>query len=383
MLDLIRSYGPISRVELATRTGLTQATLSGVARALLADGLVAEAGRAQSTGGKPRTNLQLVSGARFAVGVQLGSESNSFVAVDLAGSVVGRMRTVGVSASTPADALRDIGETILALLSGVDVDPSKVVGVGLVAPGPIDVDGGTFLGAPQLKGWKNVPARERLAEAVGIPVILDNDASAAALGDFWSGDLPDVHAHATIYMGQGIGAGLLLNGTVLRGASSNSGELGQTILDTSGGRLCTLQELAAPLAVVQNALTRVYVDERYGLTESDPVGGFRRLAVGAARGDKEAAALLQGSADYLAIAVTNLAAILDLDSVSLAGPAFADAGDIYVHAITDRLRRQFFARDRHAVRVRMSSQVSDAAAVGGAALVLQTLLAPRTFTVGR
>ena len=92
-----------------------------------------------------------------------------------------------------------------------------------------------------------------------------------------------------------------------------------------------------------------------------------------------ATALIEESAELLASGVLTLANLFDLDSVSLAGPAFAVAGPTYVRAITRRLDQDFFVRTKHGIRVRLSTDVSDAAAVGGAALVLQTELAPRTM----
>jgi predicted NBD/HSP70 family sugar kinase len=171
-------------------------------------------------------------------------------------------------------------------------------------------------------------------------------------------------------MGTGIGAGVLIDGIVFRGSSSNAGELGQIIVTGPNGEKAVLEEVADPGAVVARA--RATGDAtRLRLPEDDDFGGFRAIATAAARGDEGASALIEESADHLASG--------DLDSVSLAGPAFAVAGPTYVRAISHRLEAEFFVRTKHGIRVRLSTDVSDAAAVGGAALVLQTELAPRTM----
>ena len=108
LLDLVRARGPISRVELAQVTGLTQATVSILVRQLLADGLVADAGRSESTGGKPRELLALVPSARVALGLQLEADSTTAIVADLAGSVVGRLRTRGVLDEGPESFVRGL-----------------------------------------------------------------------------------------------------------------------------------------------------------------------------------------------------------------------------------------------------------------------------------
>lgn len=378
VLDLVRTLGPISRVELAETTGLTQATMSTVVRQLLADGLVVEAGRGESTGGKPPVMLDVNPDARFAVGVQLGRESITYVVINLAGAIVGRTRTSGIGSTEPMDMVQRLAAEVDRTLDGLGIEKTSVVGVGVVAPGPLDVGRGMILRSPHLTAWLDVPLRSLLSDAVRLPVILDNDATAAAIGDFWSGKLDDAVAHATVYMGTGIGAGVLIDGIVFRGSSSNAGELGQVaVIGPDGERTC-LEDIADPVAVVQRA--RATGDaKRLGLSGGDDFGDFRMIAMAAARGDAGATALIEDSAEHLASGVLTLANLFDLDSVSLAGPAFAVAGPTYLSAISRRLDEEFFARTQHGIRVRLSTDVSDAAAVGGAALVLQTELAPRTM----
>jgi predicted NBD/HSP70 family sugar kinase len=378
VLDPIRTLGPISRVELAETTGLTQATMSTVVRQLLAEGLVVETGRGESTGGKPPVMLDVNPDARFAVGVQLGRESITYVVINLSGAIVGRTRTRGIGSSDPTEMTQRMAAEVDRTLEGLGIVKASVVGVGVVAPGPLDVGRGMILHSPHLTAWLNVPIRSMLSDAVGLPVILDNDATAAAIGDFWSGKLDDAVAHATVYMGTGIGAGVLIDGIVFRGSSSNAGELGQIVVTGPNGEEAVLEEVADPGAVVARA--RATGDAtRLRLPEDDDFGGFRVIATAAARGDEGASALIEESAEHLASGVLTLANLFDLDSVSLAGPAFAVAGPTYVRAISHRLEAEFFVRTKHGIRVRLSTDVSDAAAVGGAALVLQTELAPRTM----
>lgn len=378
VFDLIRAQGPISRVALAETTGLTQATMSTVVRQLMTDGLVVETGRGESTGGKPPVMLDVNPSSRYAVGVQLGRESITFVVINLSGAIVGRTRTPGTGTAEPSEMVVRLAGEIDRTLDGLGIEKSSVVGVGVVAPGPLDIARGAILHSPHLGAWRDVPLREMLSEAVHLPVILDNDATAAAIGDFWSGKLDDAVAHATVYMGTGIGAGVLIDGIVFRGASSNACELGQIVVTGRDGSPAFLEEIADPGSVVRRA-RELGEEDRLGLHGEDEFEDFRAIAMAAARGDEQASALVEESAEHLASGVLTMANLFDLDSVSLAGPAFAVAGPTYVRAVSRRLDADLFVRNQHSVRVRLSTDVTDAAAVGGAALVMQTELAPRTM----
>ena len=379
VLDLIRTLGPVSRTDLAAETGLTAATMSTVVRQLLAEGLVRETSLGRPNGGRPAVMLEIDTSARFAVGVQLGGESITYVAVNLRGAVVGRIRTPGVGQADPAEMISRIVEQLRQMLLALGIDESLVVGIGVVSPGPVDVARGAVLGAFHMAAWREVPLRDLIAEATGLPVVFDNDATAAALGDFWAGATEGARSHATVYMGLGIGAGVLLDGTVFRGASSNTAELGQVAIaaDATGRRL-TVEELAGPMSVVRAAQASPADAERLGLT-GDDFAQFTMVAKAAARGDAFAAQLIETSARHLATAVTTMADLFDLDSVTLAGPGFATAGPLYLGVIEAQVNADFFSRARHGVRVRLSPQMRDAAAVGAATLVLQSELAPRTM----
>jgi predicted NBD/HSP70 family sugar kinase len=379
VLDLIRTLGPISRTDLAAETGLTAATMSNVVRQLLDEGLIHESGLGRPNGGRPVVLLEVDTSARYAVGVQLGGESITYVVVNLRGAVVGRLRAPGVGVTEPAEMIAALVAQIRHMLLGLGIDEQLVVGIGVVAPGPIDMARGVVIGPAIMGAWKDVPLRDLIAEATGLPVIFDNDATAAALGDFWGGATEGARAHATVYMGLGLGAGVLIDGTVFRGASSNSAELGHIAVATdASGRRLNAEDVADPTAIVRAAHEHPDEAARLGLS-GDAFTQFTAIAKASARGDEFATGLLEESAHHLATAVTSLANLFDLDSITLAGPAFATAGAIYLRVIDAQVNADFFARSQHAIRVRLSPQMQDAAAVGAATLVLQSELAPRTM----
>jgi predicted NBD/HSP70 family sugar kinase len=381
VLDLIRAARTISRVELAAATGLTGATISEVVRELMGDGLVVEAGRGAPTGGKPRTLVQLNPLARYSVGVQLERNTCVIVVVDLAGRQVARTSFQGVASMPPQQALPLLAAQVDALLATAAADRDKVLGVGLVSYGPQDRRAGVLLTPQPTDQWLDYPVAGRLAESLGLPVLLDNDAAAAAIGEYWMGAVDPRSTYGCIYMATGIGGGVVVAGEVYRGSSSNSVEIGHISIDVNGeecpcGNVGCLENYAGPSALVREAVATPELARRLALDPSgaDFLTEFARVAAAANAGDPAARGLVERSARYLGSAAVTMASLFDVDVIVLAGPSFAVAGSIYQAVIQQEVDRRMFARRAHPVRVVPSVNGSDAAAIGGAVLVLQSEL---------
>ncbi|TDC23536.1 ROK family transcriptional regulator [Streptomyces sp. 8K308] len=387
VLDVIRAAGTISRVGLVKATGFTGATISTVVRRLIDDGLVLETGRAESTGGKRRVLLQLNQSSRFAVGVHLDHAGITYVLTNLGGSVVARMSRAGVGTDDPPAVVARMATEVDALIEGAGIDRSRILGLGLVAPGPMNQTSSMRLVPPAMRHWEHFRLDRELLAATRLPVVLDNDATAAALGEHWSGDVGGTTTFAAIYMGTGIGAGLMVNGITFRGASGNAGEIGHICVDANGpecwcgARGCT-EALAGPGAVVAAARADAKLAAEAGLTADAEEERPRRLADFAAitrvalRGNTTARELLERSAGHLAIAARTLANIMDLEQMVLTGPSLAIAGSIYLPVVQRELDQAFFSRATHSVTVRLSRSAATAPAIGAAALVLQAELVP-------
>lgn len=383
ILDAIRAAGTISRVELARDAGLSPSTVTNVVRRLIADGLVVEAGQGASTGGKPRTLLQLDTGARYAVGVHLEQGGVRFVVTDLSGTIVARWRRPGAVSESPQDVVDRVAEDIRDNLARVDIGLTRVLGIGVVSPGPIFQHTRMTLTPPQMRSWSDFPLADALAAATGLPVMLENDATAAALGEYWSGAIGAHASFAALYMGTGIGAGVVIDGSVLRGVSSNAGEVGHVCLEVNGppcwcGARGCVEVLAAPPRVVENARAA-----GFRLPGGDVMQDFAEIARAAGRGERTAMDVLHESAQYMAIVVQTIANLLDIERIVLTGPSFALAGSLYLPSIRAHLDEVFFARESHTVEVDISSNAPEAAAIGACSVVLQSTLSPRFRGVGQ
>ncbi|MFI0911852.1 ROK family transcriptional regulator [Streptomyces abikoensis] len=299
VLGLLRDAGEggASRAELAARSGLTPQAVSKITARLRAEGLAAEAGRRLSTGGKPATALRLVPGAGRAVGVHVERDAVTVAVADLAGAVVAA-RTVALAAGATAETLVGaVAGEVRALVEG-----GGVLGVGVAAPGPLDHVGGVLRDVTGFPQWSGFPLRDALAERVGLPVVLDKDTNAAALGLLRSAPR-EPGSFAYLHLGTGLGAGLVLGGEVHRGARTGAGEFGHQVLRLDGppcpcGRRGCLEVLCLR-----------------AVADGDTPLAARLLGVGAA----------------------NLVQLLDIDRVLLGGRTVLADPDRYVRGVRAEL----------------------------------------------
>src|SRR5689334_4264361 len=218
VVDVIRSAVAISRVELADLTGLTAPSISNIVRDLITDGIIHEIGSADSLRGKPRKLIAINPQNRFGVGFHLGPETVTCVAIDLTGGMIGREVVPRAAGPLPELLTARFDDFTAAL----DLPRDRIEGLAVVAPASYPGDAGqTF-------------DRAALSARLGLPVIAENDAAAAALGEFWSRRVSREQSFGSIYVSTGIGAGFVFGGALFRGTSFDAGELGNVSIDYAG-----------------------------------------------------------------------------------------------------------------------------------------------------
>ncbi|MFG2878326.1 ROK family protein [Streptomyces sp. NPDC048337] len=300
LLELLRGAGPagLGRSELAARTGLTPQAVSKITARLGAEGLVGEAGRAPSTGGKPRTLLRLVPQARHAVGVHVDRDEIRAVRVDLAGVVVAESGGPLDFGAGPEVVVEAVVREVARVSDPAGPPP---LGIGVAAPGPLDHRTGVMGRVTGFPGWEGFPLREalegRLGVPVPVPVVLDKDTNAgvAAPRDPASPASTSVYLH----VGTGLGAGLRLGGEVYRGVRSGAGEFGHQVLRLDGP-LCRCGGRGCAEVLCLEAV---------------------------ARGDLAEAARILGEG------AANLVALLDVDQVLLGGRVVGAAPEVFVEGV--------------------------------------------------
>ncbi|GAA2825058.1 ROK family transcriptional regulator [Kribbella solani] len=379
VLDAIRRSEQLSRVELAEATGLSGQAISNIARRLLDAGLVREAGRLRGAGlGKPRTLLELEPTGQYAVGVHLDPSVVTVVLLDLTGEVVAR-RPVDQVADEPGVLIDGIAKTIEDAISEAGAARDRVTGVGIAAPGPIDVERGMVVDPPNLSAWHRVPLRDELQRRTGLPVVLDKDVTAAASAEKWAGQ---GGSFVFFYLGTGVGAGLVIGDEVVRGSSSNVGEIGHVIVDPDGpvcycGRRGCVGESSQPRYLVQQAVQAGVLAQGIDLDDRQAVDtAFSRLCRLAADGSGVPRDLIATLAGRIAKVVEDIANLLDLDRVVFGGPHWEQLAPVLGDAVRAALDGRFLLRSVHPFEVTGTALGADVGAIGAGSLVLDQTFSP-------
>lgn len=381
-LDLIRSAGAISRVEIASRMGLTEASVSRTVKQLVAAGTVIETGRGNSTGGKRPTLLQLNPAAGYAVGVFLSERRTTYVLTDLAGGVVASTERPGASHQSLRHLAQQAPATIAQLISTAKISKESVLGIGVATPGREP-----YPAADPRPGPSNTPSWDwalietDFAEASGYPIAVENDSTCAAIGEFWTTRGSATTDFAVVNMAVGIGFGLVTGGDVYRGSTSNVGEIGHMIIDVNGadcacGSRGCLETVAGATAIVTQALENSALGERLGLSgEQDLVSeDYERIAIAATEGDLECLTLVDDAARMVGKVLTSITNLLDLEHIVLTGPALDHVGDRVRSVVAEELERCAYVRRIHPTKVQLSVNRRLASAIGAAALVIHDQL---------
>lgn len=387
VLEAIRQSGEgSSRIELAEATGLSAQTVTNITRRLLDEGLIREAGRTINGPGKPRVTLRLVADSRFSVGVHLDPAIMTFVLLDLSGAVV---RRVGVRtpAMEPRRIVQAMAATIDALITVSGVDRASIAGVGVAAPGPLDAEKGTVIDPPKLLGWNRVPLRSVLAEAIGLPVVLEKDTTAAAVGELWTRRASADDSFVFVYLGTGIGAALVRDGEAVPGSTRNIGEVGHLIVDpdgppcTCGSRGC-VEVVCTPQAIVAQAERAGVFRDDVEVSDVEVVDArFTELCRRAAEGDALADGVLRQSAAHMSVLTAALTNMLDVDRVVFGGPFWSRLAEVYLREIPDLLEQASATRSVRSLPVDGTVVGDDVAAVGAGCVVLDAVLSPRASTL--
>ncbi len=231
VLRIVRDLGPISRTEIVRHSKLSAPTVAAVIGDLLRARMVEESGEGKSTGGR---RPQLVTfNARFGVVVagNIGPSSVRLVLADMTGQWLAK-RTLSIEDDTTPEPLLGRVAAAIAEMCDTEVGPDVPLLATVVgAPGMTDMNRGVVLEAANLDGWIDVPARDILQRALGVPVTVDNDVNLAAVGEHWKGELGGLSSFVFVTLATGIGAGIVIDGKVYRGNRWHAGEIGYLNVD--------------------------------------------------------------------------------------------------------------------------------------------------------
>jgi predicted NBD/HSP70 family sugar kinase len=365
VLEAIRLHGPLSRADLARRTGLTAQTIGNLVTALLRLELVREAGMIRGARGRASTQLEIDGSGAYSIGVDLDRGHLTAVLVDIGGSVRERIQ-IDVAFPSPDRALDLVVDTVEALAARVQRE--RVWGVGVGFPGPLRIVDGVVdnvINPDGFPGWEQISVAERLSRRLDVDLYLENNATAAAVGESFYGAGRDLSSFFYVFLGVGLGGGIVAGGLPQRGWQGNAGEIGFTPTAAAPGTGGYLGQHFDLFRFYERLAAR-------GVAASSPAD----LAALLERGHPAVLEWLDVAARHLAPALVTVTYLIDPEAVVVGGTWPRPLVD----ALWDRLEAELpsfrFAFMPYIPPLRRAEAGPDAAALGVATLPLSALLSP-------
>jgi len=313
--------------------------------------------------------------ANCTIGIDLGGTNIKGGVCDAAGGLL-------VTHEIETQAERGFEHVFARLLGLVDellrkagIGKADVAGIGLGTPGPLSHSRGIVYNAPNLPGWVNVPLRERFSRATGLPVVLENDANAAAYGEYVAGAGKDVSSLVMLTLGTGIGGGIVLDGRLWRGADESAGEIGHMVL-VPGGRTCPcgqagcLERYASANAVAERLVEAIRAGNACSLTADIERGravDARQVLRAADAGDALAARIWDETCYYLALGCLSLERLLSPELIVLAG-GLTNAGRRLLEPVQTHFQKLRWHLMPATTRITFATLGTEAGTIGAAAL---------------
>ncbi|MBS7705216.1 ROK family transcriptional regulator [Chelatococcus asaccharovorans] len=366
ILDALRRQGAASRAELAATTGLSAQTLSSIADDLCREGLLKIVGRRASARGQPPIDLAINRDGGFAVGIHVEHGRLTGVLADL-GAEIRDETVLSCDTATPETAIGAAGQLVERLVSAAAIDRARLWGVGIVLPGPFGpID---LLPDPlSMAAWSRADFSGVYAAALRLPVLVGNDATAAAIGEHLHGVARDLRSFVYLYIAEGIGGGVFVDGQPATGAFGNAGEIGRMVIGLAeDGRTPITLEDHASLDALRRRLSEA------GSPDAAAEEGARLFA---ARPDI-VADWRQSAARYLRMAIATVENLFDPETIVVGGPLPPPELKALIAALEPLLPTVSLRKDRAQPRVMMGSAGRASPALGGATLPLFRGLTPQ------
>ncbi|MGW6200929.1 ROK family protein [Kribbella sp. NPDC055110] len=361
IVTLLGTRGPTSRTAIARSLGLSPATVTQVTKDLIGRGIVEELESVPSNGGRPARLLGLVSRTSLALGAKVTADHVAVVTVELDGTV----RSSGSHAFDPnaTDALDRLGQILTAEVAGLD---GELLGVGVGVPGSVDSQAEGIVDAPTL-GWRAAPVGPILRQAIGTPVLVDNDVNTLAAAERLYGIGREHSSYLVVTIGRGIGCGIVIDGGIYRGAGGGAGEIGHIPVWAAGteeppctcGSTGCLEAYIGADGLVRTARARGVLGSR---------GTLAGLLRSATTGDAAARAVYAEAGDLLGRALAGVIHTVDPEVVVLLGEG-VDGWEFWQPGFEPSFRRSLLPARKN-VQVLVEPWTEDQWARGAASLVL-------------
>jgi glucokinase len=315
--------------------------------------------------------------AEYVVGVDLGGTKILSGVFDHSLECIGTAKLSTKSTRGVDRVVERIARAAQDAVDEADLTMKQIAGVGVGAPGAVDFGSGTVIFAPNLEGWKEIPLKKELEKVLGVPVFVENDCNISALG-VWAVELKSKpRSMVGIFVGTGIGGGLIIDGEPYSGAGHTAGEIGHMVLEVNGpkcgcGNKGCFEALASRTAIFQQIKAGVKDGQKTLLTEmlgedlADLRSGDLRKAI--RRGDKFVDRIIESAAEYIGIATANLINILNPEVVVLGGGVIEALADEMMSVIIETTKDYAMPGTLKGVEI-IPSKLGDNAGITGAAVL--------------
>ena len=336
ILELIRRESPISRTEIAKSLEVSLPTVMRIVDGLSEEGFIRLNGGTEWSGGRRRPLLEFNADGYIVIGVDMGGTKMYGAVSNLGGKILDEVN-ISHHGTSGEDSYDILVQMIDDLLASPKIEQRRVRGIGVGAPGVTLHQDGIVTWAYTLH-WENFPLKSRLAERYNFPITVDNDVNLAALGELWFGSGQNCHNMILIAIGTGIGAGVIIDGALYRGAQEASGEIGNIIpgrefLGKNYQEFGALESVASGTGIAARARELLKSNrsqhELINLTAEDVFDAARK-------GESWAWVVVNETVDYLAVAIANLVSFFDPELVVLGGGVSRSA-DLLISPILNRI----------------------------------------------
>ena len=318
----------------------------------------------------------------YVVGVDMGGTKILAAVINAKGEIVQQAKRATKPKKGPEEVIERITRCIREAIDSAELKPSQIRAIGIGSPGPLDPETGVIIFAPNL-GWSNVPLKAKLEANLSIPTFVDNDVNVGTLGEYAFGAGQGVKNLVGIFVGTGIGGGIILNGKLFHGVNKTAGEVGHMIVEVKGprcgcGNFGCLEAVASRTAITRDLQKAILKKgKKSKLTELN--GGnldlIRSKAIARAvkHGDKPTIKVVQRAAKYLGISVASIVHFLNPEMVVLGGGVVEAMGDSLLDPIRHAAAEYALPTTMDGVQIVAATLGDNAGVIGASVLARERL----------
>jgi len=385
VVNTILKYEPISRTKIAELTELSLSTVSNIVASLIEKGLVQETGEDKSKGGRKPIMLELNPRIGLAIGIKIGLDGIVAALVNLKGTVLYQISRSIPPKKDKKNVIKSIVEVIRNLVKEARIDFGHVIGCGIGVSGLVDSSCGALIYSAIL-GWKNIQFKKLLEKEFNIPVFVDKDVNALALGERRYGAARGINNFVCITIGTGIGAGIILNGEIYHGNSGGAGELGHTIIDKNGplcycGKHGCLETFSSESFIIKEAKKALIKGEKTLIKNLLNNNDLDNLSVStiieaAYKGDTIAKNIFEQAGKNLGIGISNFINIVDPEMILMEGRGM-EAGEFILRPMQKAIKENSLLKKD--IKIFSSRLGKKGWVIGAAELVLKEIFKAPIF----